>query len=338
MTTQFFIEAPVALVPVLAFLGALLYFDSYRLINLAEMIQTIVAGIALAVAAYFINGYLLRTLAVDYATYSHFGGPLIEETLKAAALVVLFTRNRIGFMIDATIMGFGVGTGFALFENVLFLQTLQDADFGVWVIRGFGTAIMHGGATAVFAALTESLIERRGAPRPVYFLLALLAAIAVHVAYNALTGMPILSTVAILLGLPPIFLLIFTKSEHAVHQWLVDDYKSHQQLLEEIDSGQFTHSEAGRFMLNLSRKFDKSVVDDMFEYLKLHTQIVLRAEKRTLAREKNEKLEVRPADRDDLHRLDLLEKRSGQIALMALWPHLHFSRRELWELHELHHG
>ncbi len=88
-------------------------FDSYRLISLSEMLQTIAAGVALALAAYFINGYLLRTLDVGYTAYSRFGGPVVEELLKASALVVLFARNRIGFMIDATIMGFGVGTGFA---------------------------------------------------------------------------------------------------------------------------------------------------------------------------------------------------------------------------------
>ncbi|HXC55068.1 MAG TPA: PrsW family glutamic-type intramembrane protease [Rhizomicrobium sp.] len=335
MTTQFLIEAPIALAPVLAFLGVLLYFDSYRLINLIELVQAIVAGIALAVAAYYINGTVLQALALDYTAYSRFAGPAVEETLKAAALVFLFARNRIGFMIDATILGFAVGTGFALFENVFFLQALQDADFGTWIIRGFGTAIMHGGATAMFAALSESLIERRGGPRPVYFFLALVAAIVVHVAYNLLTGMPLLSTVAVLLGLPVIFLLIFTKSEHAVHQWLVDDYKSHRQLLDEIDSGQFAHSEAGRFVVGLAKKFDQAVIDDIFEYLKLHTQVVLRAESMSLARENNQKPEPRTSIRDDLKRLDVLEKKIGRVAMMALWPHLHFSRRELWELHEL---
>ncbi|HEY0105992.1 MAG TPA: PrsW family glutamic-type intramembrane protease, partial [Rhizomicrobium sp.] len=316
-------------------LGVLLYFDSYRLISLREMIQTIAAGVALAAVAYFLNGWLLGALKIDYDTYSHFGGPVVEELLKAAALIVLFARNRIGFMIDATIMGFGVGTGFALFENVYFLQALPDADFGDWIIRGFGTAIMHGGATALFAALAQSLIERRGALRPLYFVPAFIAASAVHVTYNMFTGVPMLSTLAILLCLPPLFLIIFTKSEHAVHQWLVHDYESHQQLLDDIVSGRFAHTEAGRFILSLSRRFGKSVIDDIFDYIKLHAQIVLRAEAIALARERNEKPQVPPGHREDLKRLAALEKKIGRTAMMALWPHLHFSRRELWELHEV---
>jgi RsiW-degrading membrane proteinase PrsW (M82 family) len=335
MSSHFLIEAPIALVPVLAFLGVLLTFDSYRLISLRELSETIGIGLVLAGAAYYINGYLLAHSGIDYAGYSKFGGPVVEETLKAAALIFLFARNRIGFMIDAAIMGFAVGTGFAVFENVYYLYTLHDAQFGDWIIRGFGTAIMHGGATALFAMLAESFIERRARLKVLYFVPSLVAAIAVHIAFNALSGIPLLSTAVMIIGLPPAFLLIFTKSEHAVHQWLVDDYKSHQQLLDDIDSGRFAHSEAGRFIVTLSKRFDKATVADIFEYLKLHTLCVLRAENRSLARERNEKVVIGPSDRADLHRLAALERKIGRIALMALWPHLHFSRRELWELHEL---
>ena len=334
MTTQILVEASIALVPVLAFLGVLLYFDSYRLISFSEMVQTIAFGFALAVAAYFLNGYLIQTLAIDYTTYSRFCGPVVEEVLKAAALIFLFARNRIGFMIDAVIMGFGVGTGFALFENAYYLRMLQDAQFGDWIIRGFGTAIMHGGATALFALLSQSLIERRGALRPIYFVPALIAACALHITYNLFTALPLLSTLLLLFCLPPMFLIIFSKSEHAVHQWLVHDYESHQQLLDDIVSGRFTHSEAGRFILSLSRRFSQSVIDDIFAFIKLHTIIVLRVEAMTLAREKNEKPDVPPEHREDLKRLAALERKIGHTAMMALWPHLHFSRRELWELHE----
>ena len=336
MATQFLIEAPIALVPVLGFLVTLHLLDSYRLTSLAEMGETMTAGVALALAAYFANGFLLDRLTIDYTAYSHFIGPLVEELLKSAALVFFFARNRIGFTIDAIVMGFAVGTGFGVFENVYYLYAFQDANIGDWIIRGFGTAIMHGGTTALFAALSQFLIEKRGGAAPYLFLPGLALALAVHVAFNLLQDTPLIATMAVLIGLPPLFLFIFTKNEHAVHQWLVNDYASHEVLLDEIVSGRFTHSEAGRFMLNLTNKFSPEIVAHMFEYLKLHTQLVLRAEKLTLAREHKAPIERRPQDRDDLLRLDELEQRIGRSAMMALWPHLHFSRRELWELHEMH--
>ncbi len=113
------------------------------------------------------------------------------------------------------------------------------------------------------------------------------------------------------------------------------DYESHQQLLDDIASGRFTQTEAGRFILNLSKRFKQSVIDDIFAYIKLHTVIVLRAEAIELAREKSEKPVIPPEHKEDLKRLAALEKRIGRTAMMALWPHLHFSRRELWELHEV---
>jgi protease PrsW len=336
VATRFLLEAPIGLLPVLAFLATLLYFDSYRLVSFREMLQTLAAGVLLGGVAYYLNGYLLDLTGIGFDRYSHVVSPLVEESLKAAILILVFASNRIGFLIDAIVIGFAVGTGFSIFENIYYLYVFQDADVGVWIIRGFGTAIMHGGATAIFSALSQSFVERRGALNPIYFLPALLAAVVIHAAYNMLEATPMLAALAVLVGLPPLFFLIFTKSEHAVHQWLVDDYKSHEQLLSEINSGRFAHSEAGQFVIALSNKFDKAAVADMFEYLKLHTQLVLRIEALSLAREKGEVVVPRVEDRADLLRLDALERQIGQAALMTLWPHLHFSRRELWELHELH--
>jgi len=336
MATHFLLTAPIGLVPVLLFLGALLYFDSYRLISLNEMIVTLTAGLALAGVAYFINGALLGATGLTFDRYTYFVSPAVEEVLKAAALIFMFARNRVGFMIDAAIMGFSVGTGFAVFENVAYLYQLQGADVGTWIVRGFGTAIMHGGTTAIFAMLSQSLMERRGGFQPLLFLPGVIIAIGIHAVFNLLETTPMAAMLAVLVGLPPLFYLIFSKNEFAVHQWLVKDYASHEQLLDEINSGEFTHSEAGRFILSLSSKFSPETVSHMFEYLKLHTQLVLRAEQITIAREKNELPQRRPQDHDDLLRLETLEREIGQVAMMTLWPHLHFSRRELWEIHHLH--
>jgi|SRR6185437_9019226 RsiW-degrading membrane proteinase PrsW (M82 family) len=333
---QFLSEAPIALVPVLVFLTTLLFYDSYRLISLTELLVTIAAGIGLGIASYFVNGYLIGSLAIDYTTYSHLAGPAVEEALKASAIAILFFRNRIGFLIDALIMGFAVGTGFGVFENIYYLYTFHDAAIGDWIVRGFGTAVMHGGATAIFAALTQSLVERRATLRIWHFIPSLAIATAAHAGYNMLQDMPLVAAFAVLVGFPALFYFLFSKSEHAVHQWLVHDYESHEQLLADIESGRFAHSEAGRFILGLTRRFSDAVVESMFAYIKLHAQLVLLAEKRSLAREGKGEAGPSPVQiKEDLRHLRELEKRVGRTAMMVLWPHLHFSRRELWELHEL---
>ena len=119
---------------------------------------------AVAYVCYFVNGYLLGAVAIDFTTYSRYVGPAVEEFAKALVIVALIRAHRIGFLVDAAIAGFAVGTGFAIVENLLYQQLAPSAGLGTWIVRGFGTAIMHGGTTAIFAVLSLSLLERaRGA-------------------------------------------------------------------------------------------------------------------------------------------------------------------------------
>ena len=64
-------------------------------------------------------------------------------------------------LVDAAIFGFAIGSGFALVENLYYLASRPDAHVAVQIIRGFGTAIMHGGATAIFAIVSVALAEKR---------------------------------------------------------------------------------------------------------------------------------------------------------------------------------
>lgn len=330
-----FLEAPIALVPVLLLFGVLLYFDSYRLVSFREVAMTLGAGAGLCIASYFANAALMSALHMDFPHYSRDVAPFIEEAFKATAIVYLFARNRIGFMIDAAIMGFAVGTGFALVENIYLLFVFHDATLGLWVVRGFGTAVMHGGTTALFAMLTEFAIERRLKPVIAWGAAAWLVPVALHAVFNHFDASPLGTTLFIIIALPPAFLLIFSKNEQSVHSWLWTDYESHLHLLEEMKSGKFEETDQGRVIRNLARKIAPDAIADIFTYIQIHTELVLRAEKMSLAREDGEAFAVEPADEQRFHRMHDLERRIGRTMLMTIRAHLHFSRRELWELNEL---
>lgn len=90
--------------------------------------------------------------------------PVIEELLKGALIIVLIRGGRVGFLVDATIQGFAIGAGFALVENLYYLGALPDSSLGLWLIRGFGTAIMHGGTTAIFAIFSKGLTQSLSKP------------------------------------------------------------------------------------------------------------------------------------------------------------------------------
>lgn len=335
MTQHLLLQAPIALVPVLALFGTLLYLDSYDLVSLREVTLTITAGALLCLTSLGVNAVLLDRLGLDFAHYSWFVAPPVEETLKALALIYLFTRNRIGFMIDAAIMGFAVGAGFALVENVYLLYAFPQANMGVWVIRGFGTAVMHSGATALFAMVVQAQIERNVRPIVLAYLPALLAAALLHCVFNLLGASPLIATAFLLVVCPLSLVFIFSRSEHAVHDWLLSDYESHLHVLEKIESGEFQHEEGGRIFLTLARRFGQNKLGDMFAYMRLHTELVLRSEKISLARESGETIAVTREDVERFAEMHALERRIGRTALMTIRRHLHFSRRELWELNEL---
>ncbi len=79
--------------------------------------------------------------------------------------------------------------------------SLQEAGIAVWVVRGFGTAIMHGGASAIMAILTVAIHESRGHN----FLLASppgsLIATLVHSIFNHLLLSPVLSALLVVVCL-----------------------------------------------------------------------------------------------------------------------------------------
>jgi protease PrsW len=332
----------VALAPVLVFLGGFMLLDAFKLMGWRELGQLLLAGGALAAISYLINWRALDDLPIGFTDYTKYAAPLVEEPLKAALMLVLFARNRVGFMIDAAITGFAVGAGFSLIENVIYLYNFPGASLGVWLVRGFGMAVMHGGATAAFGVIGQFLTERRmrleGTRyrfRLAAFLPGLAAAILIHGLYNHFPNEPLFSMVSVLVAVPLSLALVFSKSEHAAHRWLLDEYETHEHMLADIRAGHFDASEAGRFVLTLSERFDAGVVSAAFEYLKLHTELLARAEQTLIAHEEGG-AEAPAADtRADFQRLHVLEGKIGRAALMALRPHLEVSRHELWEMHEL---
>jgi len=338
MTIDMIEKTLLGLSPVLLLLAVLVHLDSWKLVDLSRVLQTLLMGGLLATAARLLNGATLDHSNLDLPAYGRYIAPFIEEFLKAGVLVYLFLRNRIGFMVDAAIIGFTIGAGFGVVENLYYLQGFPHASLGTWLLRGFGTAVMHGGATAIFGVLAQSLTDRHAKFNPALYLPGLLIAVMAHGVFNSLADLPTIATAGALVVLLLTLLLVFAKSEHKIHKWLLTDYESHEHLLEDIGSGEFKHQEAGRFILDLARRFDKSVVADAFAYVRLHTELVLRFDRLEMARETGETVPFDPEEwQQSFKELHALERKIGKTALLAIWPHLHYSRRELWELYEIEH-
>jgi RsiW-degrading membrane proteinase PrsW (M82 family) len=325
----------VGLSPVLLFLVALMYLDTYKLVRLRWILSAILLGGAAAVVSYATNAVLLPQLALNFAAYSRYVSPLVEESAKALLVIYFIRSQRTGFLVDASILGFAVGTGFALVENVYYLKSMPDAHLGVWLIRGFGTAVMHGGTTTIFGISSQLLAERKSPKQIQIFIPGLLAAIVLHSLFNHLFFTPVFSTLAILLVFPPLIFVAFSKSEASLQAWLEVGFDADTELLELINSGRLSESKVGKFLQSLRERFSGEVVADLLCYLRIRVELSLRAKGILMMREGG--FDVRPDDetRAMFAELRYLEGSIGIVGKLAISPFLHFSGRELWQLYML---
>ena len=335
MTADLALRASVGLLPVLCFLAAMRYFDSYKLVHLKPILAMVAAGALGAVASYWIGAAVIGASGLEFKLYSRYVAPPVEELLKGALIVWLVARHRIAFLVDAAICGFAVGAGFAMLENLFYLRLLPDAPIGVWVVRGFGTAIMHGGTTAMFGVIGLILSERAGRPGAAAFLPGLLLAAAIHSAYNHFFFAPVLAAAGILVVLPPLALAVFARSEATLERWLESGFDADTQLLELINSGRFCDSRVGRYLASLRARFDGPVVADLLCYLRTRTELALRAKGMLMARESGFDPAPDAATRAHFDELAYLEKSIGPTGLLAIKPFLHMSRKDLWQLYQI---
>jgi RsiW-degrading membrane proteinase PrsW (M82 family) len=319
--------------PVLLFLGVLMYLDSYKLVRLRWVIFTIGLGGVAAAVSFTLNGLLLTRLAMDFTAYSRYVAPVIEESAKAAILFWLIRSQRTGFLVDASIYGFAVGAGFALVENGYYLRTLPETRLVLWLIRGLGTAVMHGGTTSIFGMGSQLLAEFKSARKIIIFLPGLAMAIVLHSLYNHLFFSPVFSTIVTLAVFPLLIFVVFEKSEGSLEKWLEVGFDADTELLELMNTGKLSTSKAGKYLSALREKFSGEVVVDILCYLRIHLELSLRAKGILMMREAGFDAEPGEDTGPMFQEMKYLEKSIGKTGKLALSPFLHMSGKELWQLH-----
>lgn len=308
--------------PVALFLLALLYLDSYKLVRLRTLVLLIVIGCIAAAVSLAINEVLLQWMSRRVLT--RYAAPVVEEILKALPLFWLIRTRRVGFLIDAAICGFAVGTGFALTENLYYFSKLAAAPPALWVVRGFGTAVMHGGTTAIVAIAGKS--KNIG--------VALLMAIALHSLFNHFLLPPAMTTLLIILVLPPLIVVAFAQSERYLQQWLGTGFDLDAALLKAMRDGEFAGSPAGQYLQSLREHFDGSVLADMLCYLQLHAELSLRAKGVLMLRESGFTIQNDDVG-EKLTELRFLKQSIGKTGELAIAPLVQRVPEDVWQLRML---
>lgn len=324
----------VALAPVVIFLTALVLLDSYKLVPKRSVAYSIAFGAGAALACAWINGALLELSGLSFASYSRYVAPVAEEGAKAIWITWLIRSHRIGFLVDVAILGFAVGTGFALVENVVFLQIGTGGLF-LSIARGFGTAILHGSTMVIFGVVSKTLLDRRGSDSILLLLPGLAAAVALHSLYNHFVLPPLVAASVLLIVLPTLVVVVFERSEKATRSWLGVGFDADLEILERIESGEIGEGPIGRYLESLKTRFAGSIVADMFCLLQIHHELGIRAKGMLLARESGFEIPLDDTVRANLAELAYLEKSIGRTGRLALRPILDTGGRDRWQLHLL---
>jgi RsiW-degrading membrane proteinase PrsW (M82 family) len=324
-----------ALLPVLLFLSALVFLDSFKLTPLRSVVLSIAVGALAGLAAYGVNTWLRGSMGVDPEYLRRVLGPIVEETLKAAWLVGLVGLKRVGFLVDAAIHGFAGGAGFAVLENVYYLLAVHDGNPALWLIRGFGTALMHGSATAIVGILGKSLSDRHPKGFPFVFLPAIAAGIVIHGGFNVLVLPPMVMTLVVLLVFPVLMYLVFERSERATQEWLGLNLDTDLEMMEAMSSGEFGDSKVGRYLMSLGDRFSTHVVADMFCLLQLNLELSILAKGVLMARSAGLDVPMTDDLRDQLREIRHLERSIGPTGRLALKPIMPLSSRDLWQIYML---
>jgi RsiW-degrading membrane proteinase PrsW (M82 family) len=329
------IALAVSVLPVFLFLGALVLLDSYKLIPLRAILLAVAAGAAAGVVGYAVNVSLQAALALDIARYSIYVAPVLEELLKAVYIVWLLHENKVGFVVDAATYGFAVGTGFAFVENIYSLQIHPNPTIWTWIVRGFGTALMHGGTTAIFAMISRTLQNRGPVFRLALVLPGLAVAVVLHSLYNQFLVAPLLATALIALVFPYVAMFLFQRSERETRNWLGTGFDTDQELLRVMRAGEVSDRPVGRYLKSLQTSFPPEVIVDMMCLLRLRAELGIRAKGILLMREAGFEADPDPSLRAKLEEVRYLERSIGRTGMRALKPFVHMSTQDLWQLNLL---
>ena len=318
------------LAPVLSLLVLLMLMDSFKLVPMRFVMQALAAGAAAALAALALHLQIIDSLGVPIPVVTRFIAPVVEELFKLVFVIYAVRSRRIGFPVDAAIVGFAVGTGFALVENGYYLMALKSPGVVLWLVRGFGAAILHGALTAIAAIVAQELAARRHGQGFSIFVPGLLAAIAIHWIYNQFVFPPVVATLLLLIVLPPLLLGVFTRSERATREWMSDGLDLDVELLKLVLSEDFGQTRLGTYLTELRTRFPGPVVADMFCLMRVELELGIRAKGMLMARDAG--LEV-PLD-DEVHaalaEVRYLEKAIGPTGMLALTPLQVSSERDTW--------
>lgn len=312
--------------------------DSFKLVKFRQTLLAIFAGAFSAILTVFVNYNLIMGLGIDVSIFSRVVAPISEEFFKIIFVIYLIQSKKVGFAVDAAILGFAIGAGFAIIENIYYMQTLTDAGLLTWFVRGFGTAVMHGGTTAIAAIISKDIADHREWTTVVRYLPGFGAAVLIHALFNQFFLPPVTVTLLIIIFLPPVLYLIFKKSEQNTRVWLGTGLDSDMEMLRILMAGNISESRIGTYLHSIEDKFSGEIVGDIICYLRIYLELSIKAKGILIMKEYDFDLPTDPEIQAQFEELKYLEANIGKTGKLAIQPLLKLNNTDLWQLYLLQQG
>ena len=324
----------IALAPVVMFLGVMWFMDSFRLVRPSSIVMALIYGAGAAFACEALHRWLLPATGFEPLVFSRYVAPITEEIAKAAFIVLLIARGRVGFLVDAALQGFAIGTGFALVENATYLRDFPDAPLMLWAVRGLGTGVLHGATTAMTGIVGKAMADGHSRSR-LWVVPGLALAVITHSIYNHLLTFPAAGAVLMLLLLPIVVVAVFEQSERATREWVGAGLDLDLMLLQLVISDGFQATRFGTYLRALPSHFEGVVVADMFCLLRIELELAVQAKAWLIAHQAGLDLPVDDDLRAALAEREYLERSIGRTGMLALEPLRVTSHRDYWHRHLL---
>ncbi|MBI5936011.1 MAG: PrsW family intramembrane metalloprotease [Chloroflexi bacterium] len=169
-----------------------------------------------------------------------FAAPILEELFKGAILLYLIRRADFTYFVDGAIYGFTVGIGFAIIENIEYVIANPSSALVLAVLRAHSTNLIHATASgSIGIALGLARFERADSIRRQLTLLAsVLAAVALHMAFNNLvnSGVPILIPILIGCSGGVVIYVIMRRGLRIMKAWVDEELQNEESItLHEIN-------------------------------------------------------------------------------------------------------
>lgn len=324
------------LLPVILFFVFLLLLDSFKLIKRKVILISGIWGLIAALLAMTINKSLMALNLLSFDQYARYLAPFIEEALKVCVFIYLIRKGNVGFMIDGAIYGFAAGAMFSVVENFMYFTDPQNTNPMIWIIRGFGTALMHGGTTSIILMFVMGSLNARKTLITALFK-GILIAIVMHSLYNHLIFLisPFWVTIIILLTLPTIMIIVFFHNETALRKWLDVELSEEVKLLKMMQGGQLSHTKTGEYIISLKKNFSPEIILDMMNYIRLYTELSIQAKGIMMLKEAGFPISREEITVSKLRELKALKNLIGETGLIAISPILRMSQKDVWKLNLL---